>query len=251
MPGSDRLPVLMLHGWGMHGGVWRSLQDRLDGRPVLTPDLPGYGVEPGVQTYRADTLAGRMAERFSQPLILCGWSMGGLVAQSWAAMRPEQVRALVLISSTPAFRVREDWPHGMAGTVLEDFARGLDAEPRATLKRFHALQAHGDASERAVLTELRRIAAEREAASPATLSAGLCLLRDDDLRPLASGIACPTLVMHGTSDGLCPVAAATWLAAHIPSCKMTLWEGGAHASFVSDPAGFAAEINQFLRHVDT
>lgn len=246
---AERVPLLMLHGWGMHGGVWAGYAGMAGERPCLAPDLPGYGGRPAIAPYRAESLARNLAECFAMPLVLCGWSMGGLLAMAWAAMFPEQVRALVLVSSTPAFRARADWPHGMTEALLDDFSRAVQADPVATLKRFIALQATGDVEQRRVLRDLRRLADAAPLAEEGVLSAGLHLLRDDDLRDDAARIACPTLVLHGSADALCPIEAGTWLAAHIPGATLATRPGAGHAPFISDPLWFKTKIEDFLRHV--
>ena len=40
----DGPDLVLLHGWGMHGGVWDELVPRLAARfRVHVPDLPGHG----------------------------------------------------------------------------------------------------------------------------------------------------------------------------------------------------------------
>ena len=45
-----RKPALVLvHGWGMHGGIWVDLAARLvSAFDVSAPDLPGHGDAPGI-----------------------------------------------------------------------------------------------------------------------------------------------------------------------------------------------------------
>jgi pimeloyl-[acyl-carrier protein] methyl ester esterase len=250
MPSAERLPLALLHGWGTHAGVWRPVAGLGARRGLHLLDLPGYGAQADCRPYRAEPLARQLADSHAAPLILCAWSMGGLIAQAWAALFPARVRALVLVASTPAFRADAAWPHGMPAATLAAFGDGLRANPEATLRRFAALQAKGDVAERRVLGELRRLAAERNPPDTRALAAGLDLLRDEDLRDVAPRIACPTLVVHGGADGLCPVAAGEWLARHIPGANLALLDGAGHAPFISDPAWFMSVVNDFLQHVD-
>lgn len=238
------LPTVYLHGWGLHGGIWCEVQAELPGQ---APDLPGYGSEPSLSHYSARSLADALAQSLSTPVNLVGWSMGGMVALALAVRHPDKVASLVLVGASPAFVNRPGWTMGLESEVLAGFAADLSRDYRATLLRFLALQARGGDAARAVVGRLREQVFARGEPSPGVLAAGLELLRDVDLREAAATVACPTLVIHGAHDKLCPVAAGQWLARHIPQARLALHEGASHAPFISHPAWFAATLTEFLR----
>ena len=236
-------PLLFLHGWGLSGEVWRDAAARLAGVAV---DLPGYGATPAVTPYRAETLADALAERIDGAVDLVGWSMGGMVALALAARHPDKVARLVLVGATPTFVATADWPHGMAPEVLAEFARSLATDYRATLSRFLSLQARGGDAAREVIGRLREHLRAQTEPSPTTLAAGLELLRAVDLRDRVGRVTCPTLLVHGAHDTLCPAAAAVWLAERLPRARLALHERAAHAPFLSHPDWFAATLGDFL-----
>ena len=42
---SDKPTLVLLHGWGMNQGVWRSVTSQFEHKvSLLTPDLPGFGL---------------------------------------------------------------------------------------------------------------------------------------------------------------------------------------------------------------
>jgi len=237
-------PIVFLHGWGLNGRIWHALVESLPERACLAPDLPGYGNAPFVTPYDPDTLADRLAT--SAPAILVGWSLGGLVALAWAARRPDTVRGLVLVGATPAFVRRDDWPHGMATELFDEFARALAQDWRATLQRFLALQARGGEAARRVIERLRAELFAHGEPVPETLAAGLELLRNTDLRPRLPAVRCPTLIVHGGHDTLCPPAAAEWLAANLAHARLALLPRAAHAPFLSHPDEFVARLTEFI-----
>ena len=51
-------PLVYLHGWGLHGGIWSETATMI---PGLTPDLPGYGNVPSAVPYNAESLADALA----------------------------------------------------------------------------------------------------------------------------------------------------------------------------------------------
>lgn len=241
------LPLVFLHGWGLHGGIWAETAAALAPRDARTPDLPGYGTVPSCTPYDAPHLAEAVAADLPTDAVVIGWSMGGMAALALAARYP--IKALVLVGSSPAFVERPDWPHGMAPDVLADFADSLARDYRATLLRFLSLQARGGDAAREVIARLRQTVIDRGEPRPDTLAAGLELLRSVDLRAEAGRVACPTLVVHGGRDTLCPPAAGEWLASHIPDARLALQSQAAHAPFLSHPAWFTDQINAFLDEI--
>ncbi|MBM4131963.1 pimeloyl-ACP methyl ester esterase BioH, partial [bacterium] len=211
-----------------------------------SPELPGYGDTPSVSPYTAETLAEAVADTIEAPVQLVGWSLGGMVALALAARHPDKVAKLVLVGSSPTFVSRPDWPYGLAPEVLAGFAESLKQDYRATLLRFLSLQARGGDAAREVIARLRETVFQRGEPASAVLAAGLDLLRDVDLRGVAARVRCPTLVVHGAYDTLCPVQAAHWLAEQIPGARLALREGAAHAPFLSHPAWFAEQVGGFL-----
>lgn len=232
---------ILLHGWGLHGGIWAAC-----GLAGASPDLPGYGDTPSVSPYTAAILADAVADTIETPVQLVGWSLGGMVGLALAARHPDKVSRLVLVGTNPAFVSRLDWPHGLAPEVLAGFAESLKQDYRATLLRFLSLQARGGDAAREVIARLRETVFQRGEPASEVLAAGLDLLRDVDLRAVAAHVRCPTLVVHGAYDTLCPVAAAHWLAEQIPAARLALHERAAHAPFLSHPTWFAEQVGGFL-----
>lgn len=222
-----------------------------DGPPALyTPDLPGYRGDPLPDPYTAETLADRLAATHPMPCSVLGWSLGGMVALAWAARHPRQVRSLILVGTTPVFVNRSDWAFGLDSEVLDGFAQALRQDPRATLLRFLALQARGGEEARSVVARLRALLLAQPLPQSAMLAAGLELLRTVDLRPSVSAVRCPTLVVHGGYDALCPPQAGRWLAQHLPAARLELHERAAHAPFLSHPQWFAETVRRFLAEHD-
>ena len=235
------LPVVCLHGWGLHGGLWSDLVRRLPGR-VLAPDLPGHGGAPlPVGGFRLDALVQWAGSLVEGPALWVAWSLGALVALSLAAARPRKVAGLVLVGATPCFVARPCWPAGLAPAVLEGFARDLEADYRGTVRRFLSLQVGRDSAGRELLRRLRREAARRPAPRAEVLRGGLTLLREVDLRPALAAVRAPAAVVHGTRDRLVPVAAGRYLAVRLQAAWRPVPRAG-HAPLLSHPDRVAAAV---------
>lgn len=97
-------PLLLLHGAGVAGWMWRPVIERLSGQArVLVPDLPGHG-GTAEQPYRShrdtlDELIRLLADRTPAGAVVVGFSLGGQLAILLAAARPDLVRGVGVISA--------------------------------------------------------------------------------------------------------------------------------------------------------
>ena len=238
-------PLVMLHGWAMHSGVWRELAERLGRRrEVIVIDLPGHGERP-YHPFDLVRLADQLAAEVDLRADWLGWSLGGSVALALAVRHPERVRRLLLTAATPRFVTGAGWPHGLDREVLDHFAAGIRDDYDATLRRFLFLQTRGGHDARALQRTLcARLADHRPL--PQALDDGLAILRDSDLRPQLARIDAPALWLHGERDTLTPAAAAVEAAASMPNAACRLLSGAAHAPFLSHPDDFVAAAEEFL-----
>lgn len=241
--------LFLLHGWGLHGGIWDALL------PELTPhfrvtrvDLPGHGRSRSSPFSPELKDAARALLAVAPPqAVWLGWSLGGLLAIRAALDAPSRVRALVLANATPRFTVGPDWPLGMPSETLAGFAAGLAADYRGTLQRFLSLQVQGDEAARESLRQLRESLYARGEPDPAALASGLELLKQSDLRGELTSICQPTLVIAGGYDRLTPPGAGEHLARTIPGARSHIFPRSGHAPFLSHPREFAAAVVDFVR----
>ena len=243
-------PVVLLHGWAMHSGMWGSLTARLARRcRVHAVDLPGHGHSAPLARSTLDGVVAAVAATFAahdEPLAVVGWSLGGIVALRWARTAPQRVAKLALVATTPCFVARDDWPHAMAGPTLARFGDELRVAYRLTLLRFLTLQLLGCDDAKTTLSALRSHLFERAVPAPAALTAALDLLAATDLRSDVPAIRHPALVVAGDRDTLTPPAAGAWLARTLPNARLVAIAGAAHAPHLSHPAAVAAALARFL-----
>lgn len=228
-------PLVLLHGWGFHSGVWHELATGLARRyGVQMVDLPGHGHSRESPFVALDALADQVSARIPDGSLVCGWSLGGIVAQRLAKRSPSKVRALALIGTTPCFVERCGWKHGIAAETLDAFARGLHDDPSGALDHFVHLNAFDTPGARATARSMSRRLAERPYASDQALDAGLAMLRTTDLREESGAIAAKTVVIHGSLDRIVPVGAGRWLARAMPHARLAELPRSAHLPFVTD-----------------
>ena len=244
------VPLVMLHGWGMHGGMWGSAAKHLARHVrVMAVDFPGHGHSRGQKKGNAellDSIVDELSAQFNEPITVCGWSLGGQIALRWAMRHPQQVNRLVLVASTPCFVQRLDWPCAMAAETLHEFSAALLNNYRPTLKRFAALQVRGSEHERELLADFREHLFSRGEPDRAALIGGLAILRDTDLRAVLPQITQPALVMAGERDMLTPPAASAYLAETLADARLVEIKGAAHAPFLSHPDIFVEHLMGFM-----
>jgi pimeloyl-[acyl-carrier protein] methyl ester esterase len=240
-------PLVMLHGWGMHGGIWKDTAAKLAQHyEVHCVDLPGHGASAAIAAFGLDSVVELLAAQFDQPITVCGWSLGGQVALHWAMHEPEKLERLVLVTSTPSFVERVDWPFGIPQNTLLQFAADLEKNHTATLRRFLGLQVRGSEGERELLASLRESLFSRGEPDIDALRGGLEILRDSDLRSVLPKIMQPTLVVTGGRDKLSPPEASHFMAQALPNARAVEIEGSAHTPFMSHRKEFVGHVMDFL-----
>ena len=239
--------LVLLHGWGMHGGIWDGVRERLaqDFRLHIV-DLPGYGESPTCHPYTLEQVAEILVNAFPDKVNVCGWSLGGQVALSWAKQAPDQIERLALVGTTPCFTNKKDWTSGISGEVFDAFAQNLQQDYEATLKRFLSLQARSGEDARQVMAHLRATLFARGRPAMDALQAGLRILQESDLREQIAEVRQPVLLIHGEHDTLAPVAAAHWMHANLPQALLAVVVGSAHAPFLSHRQEFEKLLSDFM-----
>lgn len=240
-PGQGR-PRVFVHGWAMHGGLFAELIDALDPRPAYALDLPGHGDNRNASVpLEPAAVAAALAPLGAADWI--GWSLGGLFAIAAAGVG--LASSVALIASLPRFVAGADWPHGMPEATFAGFACDLARDWHGTVDRFLALEALGDADERALIQRLRRQVYAHGEPDPVALSAGLELLHTSDARAVLAEIAAagvPVRLIGGRRDRLVSPAALAATAALHPAIHSQVIAGAAHAPFMTHAAEVAAAL---------
>lgn len=239
-------PLVLLHGWALHGGVFAPLVQRLSDRYTLhRVDLPGHGHSRDAATPLAlDDTAREILAR-TPPAPWLAWSLGGLFALKAASLSP-RVQGLVMVAATPRFVRGDDWPHAVDPAVFQQFGDELRSDYAGTLERFLALDTIGSEHARTELRTLKDTLYARGEPSPHALQQGLRLLEDSDQRDALPSLSVPSLWLAGRRDRLVPPAAMRAAAALAPGGQFIEIAGGGHAPFLGHADIVAAEVDRFL-----
>lgn len=245
-------PLVLLHGWAMHGGVFAPLVERLRGRYTLhVVDLPGHGLSrDGGIPLQLDASVAAIVEAVPRAP-WCGWSLGGLVALHAAATRPQQVPQLAMLCASPRFVRGDDWRFGVSAEIFHDFAAGLRSDYRGTLDRFVALEAFGSDHAREEIRAMRDCLFARGEPTAQVLADGLALLETSDLRATLPTLPVPSLWLAGRRDRLVDPRAMREAAALATQADMHVIEHAGHAPFLTHADEVATRLETFLAQVAT
>lgn len=245
----DGPPVVLLHGWGLHGGVFAPLVERLSGQYRLhLVDLPGHGHSRESTTpLTLEACVPELLDR-TPPAAWLAWSLGGLFALQ-AAASSSQVRSLALVAATPRFVRGADWPHAVEPAIFEQFGRELQQDYQGTLERFLALDTIGSEHARTELRTLKQTLYARGEPAPRALQEGLAMLEGSDLRECLPRLRIPNLWISGRRDRLVPPMAMAQAALTATGHHLDI-AGGGHAPFLGHAERVAEALRGFLVATD-
>jgi pimeloyl-ACP methyl ester carboxylesterase len=250
-------PVLLIMGVGASMLWWEDGLCRLlarGGRFVVRYDHRDTGrsvsYAPGRPGYTGADLvadaAGVLEAYDIQAGHVVGASAGGAFAQLLALGRPERVRSLVLISTSPATAGDRGLP-----PPTEQFM-GFAAQARVDWSDANSVVEHLVAYTRVLAGPDRpfdEAAARQLARRDVARARDFAAMQNHDVLPEGehpagplSSITAPTLVIHGTADPMFPLEHAQALIAEIPGARLLLLPGAGHGVEQADWPAVAAAI---------
>lgn len=234
-------PILFLHSIGCDHRLWDAQAGALNAYRVIRPDLRGHGrsaAPPGdypLDRLVADAVA-VLDAACATPAVVCGLSLGGLVAQALALAAPHRVAGLVLASTAPRIGAPEAWRDRAAAVR----AGGLGAISDMVMARFFS-DPFRDARPDVVAAYRSRL----EASSPQGYAGCCAALRDADLTARLGEIAAPCLVVAGLADVSTPPDQVRGVAHAIRGAAYRELDAG-HLSNVEQPQAFSDLLRAFL-----
>lgn len=241
--------AVLLHGVGGGRQGWMHTGPALAGcgYRVLAADQPGYGASGTIDPYdmagMADAVRRLIAWAAAEggAALVVGHSMGGMVAQELASRWPQQVQALVLAATSPAFG-------SPGGAWQSDFLRSrfapLDAGLGMTGLAAQLMPAMaGREASPARLDEARALMAT---VPEATYRSALAALVKFDRREALARLAVPTLVVTGEDDRTAAPEVARRMAARIGAAELAIVPATGHLLMLEQPEAFDRVLLDFV-----
>ncbi|MFH5800990.1 alpha/beta fold hydrolase [Haladaptatus sp. CMAA 1911] len=251
----DGPPVVFIHGMIMTATMWESQLGALDDAfTTIAYDVRGHGRTGGADRnpYSIDLFASDLAVLLDEldidRTVVCGLSMGGAIAQAFAAAHPERVAGLVLADTFPP------GPLPLTGRLALANIRFLARLDRLinykTLNRWQLrvgnLLLPGVSGDEVTI---QRIVDE----SPTIPHAEFVKIADATARfPKdsidLSRVTAPTLILHGEHLPMANEEITGQLVRQLTSTDPTVHvvPGSGHASNLDNPEFFTARLQEFL-----
>ena len=259
-------PALFVHGLGGSSLNWTALglllNDTIRG---IAPDLPGFGRTPlagaaGI-TEQAAVLIELLDREVDQPVHLFGNSMGGAVAVTLAAQRPDLIASLTLISPAlphPRVSASAVWFTALAtprlGPVVLERSRRLPFD-----RRFRASLAMVFGDPRSLAPEVLAVYEEelrRRDTDPwvtrATLDGARSILRSSLAPPRrslwadAAKVECPVLLVYGGKDRLVDARIRTKAQSTFPNARLLYLPQSGHVAQMEHPELVERAVRQLI-----
>ncbi len=241
--GGDKPSMVFANSLGTDFRIWDKVAARLahDYR-IIRYDKRGHGLSeatpaPYAMTDHVNDLAALMDERRVKQAVVVGLSVGGVIAQGLAAIRPDLVRALVLSNTAHKIGTTESWNARIAAVGKD----GLGSIADNVMKLWFTPAFRDPAN--AEFIGCRNMLLR----SPLEGYLGTCAaLRDSDLTESTRALKIPALCIGGDQDGSTPPDLVRSMADLIRGSEFRIVADAGHIPCVEQPAAVASLIQQFL-----
>ena len=237
--------LVLIHSLALSGAIWDGVVGELSSEfEILVYDCRGHGEsdkQPGPYTVEL------FAEDLAALLDSCGWtsaavggcSMGGCVAQAFAAAYPQRALSLGLLDTTAWYgsTALKDWSDRAAKAAKDRFASMIAFQ----LTRWFSesfINAHPEQTQKYSRTFL--------ANDMACYQASCAMLGSADLRNAARGLRVPVSVIVGEEDYATPIAMSQSLRNMIPGSTRTVSPGARHLTPGQCPQQIASLLKQLV-----
>jgi class 3 adenylate cyclase len=165
----------------------------------------------------------------------------GPIAILFAAMHPERVSHLILVSTCARYLEAEDYPIGVSSDAVDALVALIAASWGS--EDFLRLMFPSYADDAEVIAPYARIL--RASATPRSAAAQYDYMwRHMDVRDFLPLVQAPTLILHPADCPLLPVEHGRYLAEHIPNARLIEWPGADVIPPDMDKA--ASDVIEFL-----
>lgn len=248
-------PVVLLHGFPLDHAMWAPQISALSETVrVIAPDLRGFGqstltlddVKNGIsmRQYAADIAALLDKIGVKEPVILCGFSMGGYILWQFALHYPRRVKAVVLCDTRAAADSTEA-REGRFKTADDVLKKGTRALIETMLPKLLSKATLSQRPE--VVTQVTQIMRTCEPSAVAAALRGMA--EREDVTSQLSKITQPALIIVGAEDAISPPAEMRGMAELIPHVQYVEIPEAGHMTTLENPGAVTEALQRFVEEI--
>ena len=224
--------LLLIPGLAADATMW---QAQLAALGQWNPQVPDVHMRHDSIAAMAQAL---LAEH-AGPLLLCGASMGGMIAMEAARQAPERIAALALLGTNA--QPENDAMRALREAAIELFAQDRVAEVIEPNVAFAFHPDNAAALAPAYLDFVLKAGAQQ------LIRQNRAVIGRPDARKHLHQIRCPTLVMCGDSDALTPPECSREIAALVPGAELVMVPRCGHMLTMERPELVNAKLRDWLQ----
>lgn len=229
--------LVLLPGLACDARIWEAQL------PALPAAYRAFVSDTQLHNDSIEAMAAAVLRDSEGPLILCGASMGGMVAMEAARQAPQRIAGLALLGTS----ARPETPemYKLRAGAIEYFERG---EVRDVIEpniyfAFHPVQAADPAMVQRYLDIVLGAGAEQ------LIQQNRAVMRRPDARQHLSALRAPVLLVCGDADRLAAPECTTEIAALVPHAEVVWVPECGHMLTMEKPEAVNAALNEWLARV--
>ena len=244
--GTSEKTLVLIHGLGASSERWTPVIPSLSKNfHVIIPDLIGFGYsDKPLVDYTIDYFLDFLDKFFItcniSNLSLMGSSLGGQICAEYAAIHPQKIEKLILIS-----------PSG----IMKQSTASLDAYIMAALypneqnakNAFELMENSGRKIDQKIINDfITRMSLPN--AKLAFMSTVLGLKNSEVITKKLQSIVTPTMVLWGKQDPVIPISYSGDFTSSIKNCFFYQMDNCGHTPYAQDPVAFSSIVLDFLQN---
>jgi len=241
---ADGVPVVFLNSLGTDFRIWDGVIDAFDDKgPTLCLDKRGHVLSddaPISMDILIQDVAALMDHLGLSGAVICGVSVGGMIAQGLAASRPDLVSGLILCCTGAKIGDPGSWNKRIQAVQNN----GLDSIADAVMERWFS--ASFAKHQPAAFAGYRNMLIRTSSDGYAGVCGAIC---DADLTGRSRNIAVPTHIIAGAYDLATPPALVRALADLVSGASFETLDDCGHLPCIQHPQAVASAITKMRRQL--